>query len=279
MQTKLARFTRRVVSIAQKAVDGEPTPPLQRGISGYTDWVIVALHGLREYLDHPYRRLLDVLHEMPRIAGLLGLEVDDLPDFSTVCARYQRLKMPIWCVLLRLSAELHDTGEVQAIDATGMDRVQASQHYAKRRKYTFRAVKTTVLIDCESGAILDIHCSMKQPHDSQIGWQVLVRNLDKLSTVAADKGYDWELLRHKLRAEGVNTAIKHREFGWHGVANNALLSDETYHQRSNVEFTFFALRRKYGQLVRARTGFGQFSELVLKSADRNVELALDRSNP
>jgi hypothetical protein len=29
--------------------------------------VIVAIHGLREYLDLPYRRLLDVLSEMPRI--------------------------------------------------------------------------------------------------------------------------------------------------------------------------------------------------------------------
>jgi hypothetical protein len=27
--------------------------------------------------------------------------------------------------------------------------------------------------------------------------------LDKLSILTADKGYDWELLRHKLRSEGV----------------------------------------------------------------------------
>jgi len=33
---------------------------------------------------------------------------------------------------------------------------------------------------------------MKQPHDTQIGLQVLVRNLDELTAVAADKGYDWE---------------------------------------------------------------------------------------
>jgi hypothetical protein len=44
---------------------------------------------------------------------------------------------------------------------------------------------------------------MIQPHDSQVGWQLLKRNLDKLSTITADKGYDWWLLRTKLRAEGV----------------------------------------------------------------------------
>jgi IS5 family transposase len=277
VQTKLARFTKNVVTLAQKAVVGSAKPALQRGEGGYADWVIVSIHGLKTYLDLPYRRLLDVLHEMPRIARILGLEVTQLPDFTTVCARMQPLKMPLWRDFLRLSAELHDTGEIQAIDATGMDRIQASQHYAKRTSYTFRAVKTTALIDCKTGAILDIHCSMKQPHDSKIAWQLLTRNLDKLSILTADKGYDWELLRHKLRSEGVKPVIKYREFGWHGIANNVLLDDTTYHQRSNIEATFFALRRKYGEIVRARTWFGQFRELVLKCAVRNVELALDDS--
>ena len=278
MHTKLARFTNKVVTLAQKAVVGVPKPAVQRGDGGYADWAIVSIHALKTYLDHPYRRLLDVLYEMPRICGILDLEPCTLPDFTTVCARMQELKMPLWRDLLRLSAQLHDTGEIQAIDATGMDRVAASQHYAKRTNYTFRAVKTTALIDCKTSAILYIHCSMKQPHDTQIAWQLLTRNLDKLSILTADKGYDWELLRRKLRSEDVKPVIKYREFGWHGVANNVLLDDRTYHQRSNIESTFFALRRKYGEIVRARTWFGQFRELVLKCAVRNVELALDRSN-
>jgi IS5 family transposase len=120
---------------------------------------------------------------------------------------------------------------------------------------------------------------MKQLHDSQVGWQLLKRNLNKLTKLTADKGYDWELLRHKLRSEGVKPVIKYREFGWHGVANNVLLDDTTYHQRSNIESTFFALRRKYGEIVRARTWFGQFRELVLKCAVRNIELAVEGSNP
>ncbi|AWB28524.1 IS5 family transposase [Halococcoides cellulosivorans] len=277
--TKLARFTSRVVSLAQKAVVGEPDPAYQAGDGGYADWVIVAIHGLREYLDHPYRRLLDVLHEMPGIVAKLDLAVTELPDFTTVCTRKQDLKMRIWRVLLRLSAELHDTGDVQAIDATGMDRIAASQHYAKRTNYTFQAVKVTTLIDCDTNAILDIHCSMKQPHDSKIGWQMVKRNLYKLSILTADKGYDWWLLRQRLRAEGVKPVIRHREFGWYGVANNILQDDTIYHQRSNVESTFFALRRKYGEIVRARTWFGQFRELVLKCAVRNIEVSVSHSGP
>ena len=278
MVSKIARFTHRIVSLSQKAVVGRQEPAFRPGEGGYADWVIVSIHGLRVYLDHPYRRLMDVLSEMPRITRILGLEPSELPDFSTVCARYQQLKMSWWRILLRLSAELHELGEIQAVDATGMDRISASQHYAKRTNYTFKAIKTTVLIDCSTGVILDIHCSMRQPHDSQIGWQILKRNLDQLSIVTADKGYDWRLLRHRLRAEGVTPVIKYREFGWEGVANNALIDEDTYHQRSNVESTFFALRRKYGEIVRSRTWYGQFRELVLKCAVRNVELALGRSN-
>lgn len=81
-------------------------------------------------------------------------------------------------------------------------------------------------------------------------WQPLTRNLDKLSILTEDKGYDWELIRHKIHSEGVKPVIKYREFGYHGVANNVLLDGKTYHQRSNIESTFFALRRKYGKLRR-----------------------------
>jgi IS5 family transposase len=96
---------------------------------------------------------------------------------------------------------------VQAIDATGVDRVQASQHYAERTDDTFAAVKTTLLVDCETSSILDIYCSMKQPHDTQVGWQVLVRNSEKLSAVGADTGYDWEAIRTRLRADHITPLI------------------------------------------------------------------------
>lgn len=187
--TKTARFTKRVVSFAQKAVVGDPAPAYRPGEAGYADWVILAIQALNEYLNHDYRKLMDVLREMPRVTKSLGLTVETVPHFSTVCARKQAIPMTRWRAMLESSVDLYELGDVQAIDATGVDRVQASQHYAKRTDYTFEAVKTTLLNDCETSAILDMHCSMKQPHDTQVGWQVLVRNTDVLRTVAADKGY------------------------------------------------------------------------------------------
>ncbi len=96
MQTKITRFTEQVVSLAQKAVAGQPELAFQPGKGGYADWVIVTIHGLKTYLDLPYRRLLDVFSEMPRIGRIIDQEPAELPDITTVCARMQPLKMPIW---------------------------------------------------------------------------------------------------------------------------------------------------------------------------------------
>jgi hypothetical protein len=132
VQTKLARFTKQVVTLAQKAVVGNPRPAVKKGYGGYADWVVVSIHGLKTHLNLPYRRLLDVLHEMPGISRIPGLKLPQLPELTTVCARMQDFKMPIWLNFLRLAAQLHETGDIQATDAIGMDRVAASQHYAKR---------------------------------------------------------------------------------------------------------------------------------------------------
>lgn len=275
MPTKLARFTSRCVRLSQEAVANGDAPPLAEGKGGYADWIIVAIYGLREYLDHPYRRLLDVLAEMHGIVEALGLTVDELPDFTTVCTRKQELVMAVWRVLLRESAALHDRGEVQAIDSTSFAQRSSSYNYAKRVEDTFESVKLTILVDCDSGAILDVHCSMSLPHDTQIGWQILTRNLHQLETITADKGFDWDKLRHKLRNEGIRPVIKHREFYALDAAHNARINDATYHRRSIAEAEFFALRKRFGSTLRARTWFGQFRELALKAAVRNIERSLN----
>jgi len=274
VHSNLARFTDRCVALSQKAVGSDGKQPVKKGEGGYADWVIITLHGLREYLDLPYRRLLDILREMPDIVAKLGLSVEELPDFTTVCARKQALKMRVWRVLLRLSVNLFDTGEIQAIDSTSLAHRSSSHNYAKRVKGTFESVKTTLLVDCSTRAILDVHCSMNLPHDTQIAWQVLTRNLDQLGTVVADKGFDWDKLRHKLREEGIRPVIKHREFYSLDAAHNVRIDDETYHQRSIVESIFFALRQRFGLTIKARTWFGQFREIVLKAAVRNIEQSL-----
>jgi len=182
-------------------------------------------------------------------------------------------------VRLQLSAALHDLGEVQAIDACGYERHSASRHDANRVDSTFEAVSTSTFVDCETGVMLDVDCSMKQPHDTQIAWQVLTRTLDQLKIVVADKGYDWDALRQKLREAGVRPIIKHREFYPPTMAHDTRHDEDVYHLRSNAEAVFFALRHRFGETLLARTWLGQYRELVLKSAVRNMEFAVSHSQP
>lgn len=69
----------------------------------------MGLHCLREYLDHPYRQLMDILQETPAILDEFGLTAAILPDFTTLCARKQAIEMEVWRELLRLSVSLNDS--------------------------------------------------------------------------------------------------------------------------------------------------------------------------
>lgn len=271
MGSTLSRFTSTCVSLAKKATAGPPRPAVTPGDGGYADWLIIALHGLKEHLGHSYRQLMDVLSEMPHIIRRLGLSPDDLPHFTTVCHAKERLYMPNWRRFLDLTTDLHDLGDVQAIDASGFDRIAASRKYATRTNYTFKAIKATLLVDCASGAILDVHCSTKQPHDTRVGRQLLARNLDRISTITADKGYDAQDLRRFLRANDVTPVIKRREFSARDRALNELQDDALYHQRAASETGFRVLKQRFGDRLWARSWYGQFRELVLRCAVKNIE--------
>ena len=130
MQPSVSRFTSRVVSLVKKATGERSEPAVQRGEGGFADWVIVTIYTFREFKSSSYRALLDELSQMGDVVGKLDLEPGELLDFTTVCARYQDLKMAVWRSFLRQSADLVQTGSVQAIDATGFDRQDASRHYA-----------------------------------------------------------------------------------------------------------------------------------------------------
>jgi IS5 family transposase len=175
---------------------------------------------------------------------------------------------------LRLSVDLFDIGQIQAIDSTSIAHYSSSYNYAKRVKDTSESGITTLLVICSTRAILDYHCSMNLPHDIQIAWQVLTRNLDRLGTVVADNGFDWDKLRYIPLDEGVVPVIKHRAFYSLDAVLNVRIDDKTCHRRSIVESIFFGLRKRFGSTVEARAWIGQFREIVLKAAVRNIEQSL-----
>jgi IS5 family transposase len=210
--SKISRFTTKAVTLGKNAVGGRGEVAAPEGGGGFADYAVVSLHCLRVYLDKSYRDSLDLLSEMSQILAEIGLDEADLPDHSTLVKAFDRLKTALWRVLLRLSSELLDPGGHAAIDATFFDRETASKHYCRRTNYRVQTLKTTALVDTETQAILDVHCSTGKPHDTQLGWRVARRNAGDLASLAADKGYDWMELRENLREEAVRPLIKHRIF-------------------------------------------------------------------
>jgi IS5 family transposase len=274
--SKISRFTTKAVTLAKNAVGGRGEVAAPEGGGGFADYALVSLHCLRVYLDASYRDALDWLSEMPLILGEIGLEEGDLPDHSTLVKAFDRFQMKIWRVLLRLSSELHDLSGHGAIDATFFDRENASKHYCRRTNYRVQTLKATALVDTQSQAILDVHCTTEKRHDTQLGWQVACRNAGDLTSLAADKGYDWMDLREKLREEDVRPLIKHRIFQPIDHAHNARVDGPRYRQRSMCETVFSSIKRSYGDAVRARTWFREFRELVVKCVVHNIKRALNR---
>lgn len=215
---------------------------------------------------------------MGPIRAVLKLERDDVPAPSTVCKGKDRLTMAVSRVLLQRTVTLLKLGDIAAMDATGFDRVVASRRYARPTDYWFLAIKTTFLVDCQSGAIHDLHCTTSRPHDTQIGWQVVKHNLDRLTVITADKGYDWADIRTLMRTNSVRPVIKHRVSDSLDKSHNARIDDDVYHQRSNVKSVIRILKQRYGDRVRARTCYGHFRELAINAAVKNIDTGIGTSH-
>ncbi|QKY16852.1 IS5 family transposase [Halorubrum sp. CBA1229] len=272
--SKISRFTSKAVTLAKNAVGGRGEAAAPEGGGGFADYAVVSLHCLRIYLEKSYREALDLLSEMPQILAEIGLEEGDLPDHSTLVKAFDRFEMKVWRVLLRLSAQLHDTADHAAMDATFFDRETASKHYCRRTNYRVQTLKTTALVDTKTQAVLDVRCTTEKRHDTQIGWQLALRNAGEIASLAADKGYDWQRLREKLREEGVRPLIKHREFRPVDCAHNARIDGSLHNQRALSETVFSTIKRTLGHAVRARAWYREFREIVLMCAVYSIKRAV-----
>ena len=225
-------------------------------------------------MDASYEEAADWASELDRVRALLQLTRSNFPNPSTLWRSFERVPARVWRQLLHRSAAVCDPGDHWALDATFFDRQVASSHYIDRSDRHIRTLKTTALVDTDSCAVLDIHCSAHWPHDTQVGRQVALRNTDAVTSLAADKGYDDQSLWDTLRSKGVRPLIKHRLFAHYDHAHNTRLDSDLYGQRWMAETAFSAIKRRYGSAVRSRTWYRQFRELILTAAVYNLEQAL-----
>ena len=273
--TQISRFTERCVLVAQRVTGDGSESAAPNGGDGFADCALVSLHCLRIYLDSSYRMTIDLLKEMPQITGEIGLDAADLPAPSTLCKSLDRIEMSLCRVLLRQSAQLHDPSEHAALDATFYDRDHASRHYCHRTNYRVQTLKVTKLVDTESQAVLDVHCSTTlKGSDADLCEQIARRNAGDLRTLAADKGYDKTALRERLRELEIRPLIKHCIRAPYDHAHNARIDEDLYAQRSMTETVNSAVKRSLGYAVRARTWFREFREIALMCVVYNTKRAV-----
>ena len=90
---------------------------------------------------------------------IIGLEPEDLPHPSTLNEWFDKIDMNVWRVLLRHSVQLHEPSPHVAVDATYYERSPASKHYCDRTDYRVQTLEATKIVDTETQAILDVHCT------------------------------------------------------------------------------------------------------------------------
>ena len=186
--------------------------------------------------------------------------------------------MAVWRVLLNVSLTDLPVNGVTGIDASGFERAHASTHYTKRTNLTIQQLKTTLLVDTATNAVLDIHVTTTRKHDTQIAPQVVKRNAASIKVLTGDKGYDDQKLRHLARDHDIRPLIKHREFTSLHKAWNARLDTDLYHQRNMNETVNVTIKQKFGAFVRSRLWWKQFRELAIKCVVHNVERSLALSH-
>ncbi|PSQ66493.1 MAG: IS5/IS1182 family transposase, partial [Halobacteriales archaeon SW_9_67_24] len=242
--TQISRFIGEVMPVAQRVTGDGDESAAPEGGSGFADYAFLSLHCLRIYLDTSYRMTIDLLKEMPQIIGEIGLEAADLPHSSTLCKAFDEMSMSVCRVLLRQWAQLHDPSKHGAIDATFYERSAASRHYCQRTSYRVQKLKVTKLVDTDTQAVLDVHCSTnREGSDADLCAQIARRNAGDLLSLAADKGYDKKALRTALRDLDIRPLIKHRIFAPYDHAHNTRIDDERYNQRSMTETVNSAVKR------------------------------------
>ncbi|MFD2375640.1 IS5 family transposase [Haloarchaeobius iranensis] len=268
MEVDLLDFVEQCRQLVKQALGKHAGEPAS---GGFARWKHVVLHCFRLEDGHSYRETPNRLQYMTEICDGLGLDPDDMPDFTTLYKSFDRLEMWVWRALLRVSAQQHPQSGHAALDSTFFDRRSASSYYRQRSGSNVQTLKVRTLTDRESLAVLDVHISARWKHDTKTGPQVVRRNADDLLSVAADKAFHNWITKYEFYALGVEPLILQRGSRPLTLGHNALIRAKGYSQRWMAETSYSTTKRSLGDAVRALGWYRQFREIVLMFAISNIE--------
>jgi len=268
-RTSILDFSEAAYEIAKEKIDPYSSKFSKKKFTQQQHAVIICLK-IRS--GSTYVEIVERLVEEPRIRK--ALELEEVPHPTTLVKAFERLETELWRIFLQASAEILERNGIVGVDASGFERSHASRHYTKRAKLHIQELKTTLLVDTEENAILDVHIAASRKHDTQIGPQLVKRASKFIEILLGDKGYDDKDFRKLCRKLGIRPLIKHREFTSLHKAWNVLLDDDLYGQRNQNESVNSTIGRKYESNVFSRKWYKQFREIVAKCIVHNLERAI-----
>ncbi|MBU2406995.1 MAG: transposase [Nanoarchaeota archaeon] len=228
-----------------------------------------AIYVLMQKFKTNTRGIVSILRASSDIRMHLGL--NRVPVHTTVVRFVNRIRKQINKLLGIRQAV------IVAVDATGFELESKSYYYrtvwnTNRRQKTKRFMKLSAAVDTEKKLILT-HKIRKACANDTKDFKFLVKEL-KVDYILADKGYDSKSNRqfviNKLKAIPIIPVRRHTNFYGY-LKQNKKIPGERYHQRSQVESIFSAVKRKYGSVLRNKTFATQKVELISKLIAYNLD--------
>jgi transposase len=248
----------------------------------YTQHQLLVLVLLKEYISTDYRDFVELLDLMSSIKEKLDL--DKIPHYTTLQKFVSRIPSSWYNLILSKTLKLfYSHGEIAsitAIDATGFTSSYASHYYSKRTGKLRRSfLKTSIAVDTDKKVILGWKISQKTDHDVKHA-KTLIRQSNKLrksQCYVMDKGYDSEeihaLIREEIKAESIIPLRVRKRKKIKGKYRKQLyltFDEIRYNKRNIAETTFSVVKRKFGEVLRARKFHNQVKEIKIKLIGYNI---------
>lgn len=242
----------------------------------YTQPQRVACVLLAFYLNRSYRDCEEWLLASDAVCGVLELE--EVPDHSTLCRTFQRLTLKgVQALLRQLLAALQPQERAIAGDATGYRFSNASAYFQTRSGRVFRDwFKGVYAVGTQSQLIV----AARQGHGGSLNDTRFLKPLRKEAAhyaiepwvLLADCGFDGRTVTAR---DIIPPQRKHNQLlAPERRARAELVAqarlDGLYGQRWKCETVHSVIKRKFGDTVRSRSTARQSREPILKAVIYNL---------
>lgn len=219
-----------------------------------------------EFFHLPYRQLEGALKKLGEFLPKLKAS-----NYSRLCRRFKDLDF-----------EIPETGDkiIVAVDATGVKVTNRGEWLRKNHKGKRKGwIKVHAAVDTESKELVSLEVTDEKTGDSEV-FEDLVEDLD-LEDCLADGAYDAEEIFKILEKKGVDPppGVKLRKNAniglsprgkaakeFHELGYEKWKEEHDYGKRWSVEGFFSAVKRCFGETVRAASPEGMVREVKRKFA-------------